>query len=193
MAAVARLADSGGRSAERSRRATGSTRVPGGSRRRCRRRFRSNVPPPRESNHSATRRRRSSSATSSSTELECVFFSCTPKIRQHFDDHAGFNFKLPRQLVDSDFLHRRDCSILLKCSQFWPIIRFFPWYQIHGSSPFSGDAAASVEGAPERPFNPAPDLGLRLLRFPPASRLVSCQIVFEHSCFDVLKRGASPA
>jgi hypothetical protein len=33
------------------------------------------------------------------------------QFRQHFDDHAGFNFKLPRQLVDSDFLHRRDCSI----------------------------------------------------------------------------------
>jgi hypothetical protein len=25
---------------------------------------------------------------------------------QHFDDHAGFYFKLPRQLVDSDLLHR---------------------------------------------------------------------------------------
>jgi hypothetical protein len=25
---------------------------------------------------------------------------------QHFDDHSGFYFKLPRQLVDSDFLHR---------------------------------------------------------------------------------------
>jgi hypothetical protein len=25
---------------------------------------------------------------------------------QHFDDHARFYFKLPRQLVDSDFLHR---------------------------------------------------------------------------------------
>jgi hypothetical protein len=28
------------------------------------------------------------------------------QFRQHFDDHAGFDFKLPRQLVDSDFLHR---------------------------------------------------------------------------------------
>jgi hypothetical protein len=27
---------------------------------------------------------------------------------QHFDDYAGFHFKLPRQLVDSDFLHRKN-------------------------------------------------------------------------------------
>jgi len=28
------------------------------------------------------------------------------QFRQHFDDHAGFHFKLPSQLVDSDLLHR---------------------------------------------------------------------------------------
>jgi hypothetical protein len=29
---------------------------------------------------------------------------------KHVDDDAGFDLKLPSQLVDSDFLHRRDCA-----------------------------------------------------------------------------------
>jgi hypothetical protein len=29
--------------------------------------------------------------------------------RQHVEDDARFYFKLPRQLIDPDFLHRRDC------------------------------------------------------------------------------------
>ena len=28
---------------------------------------------------------------------------------QHVEDDARFHFKLPRQLIDPDFLHRRDC------------------------------------------------------------------------------------
>jgi hypothetical protein len=30
---------------------------------------------------------------------------------QQIDNDARFHLKLPRQLVDSDFLHRRDCSV----------------------------------------------------------------------------------
>jgi hypothetical protein len=30
---------------------------------------------------------------------------------QHVDDNAGLHLKLPSQLVNSDFLHRRDCWI----------------------------------------------------------------------------------
>jgi hypothetical protein len=31
------------------------------------------------------------------------------KVRQHVENDARFYFKLPRQLIDPDFLHRRDC------------------------------------------------------------------------------------
>lgn len=30
---------------------------------------------------------------------------------EHFDDHAGFDLKLPSQLVDSDLLHRWNCYV----------------------------------------------------------------------------------
>jgi hypothetical protein len=31
------------------------------------------------------------------------------QLGQHVEDDARFHFKLPRQLIDPDFLHRRDC------------------------------------------------------------------------------------
>jgi len=31
------------------------------------------------------------------------------QFRQQFENYTRFDFKLPRQLVDPDFLHRRDC------------------------------------------------------------------------------------
>jgi hypothetical protein len=31
------------------------------------------------------------------------------QVRQHVENDARFYFKLPRQLIDPDFLHRRDC------------------------------------------------------------------------------------
>jgi hypothetical protein len=31
------------------------------------------------------------------------------QVRQHVENDARFHFKLPRQLIDPDFLHRRDC------------------------------------------------------------------------------------
>jgi len=31
------------------------------------------------------------------------------QVRQHVENDARFHFKFPRQLIDPDFLHRRDC------------------------------------------------------------------------------------
>ena len=39
------------------------------------------------------------------------FFLLHAQFGQQIDNYARFHLKLPRQLVDSDFLHRRDCSV----------------------------------------------------------------------------------
>jgi hypothetical protein len=52
------------------------------------------------------------------TEFECDvlvnragmrLFLLHAQARQHVEDDARFHFKLPRQLINSDFLHRRYC------------------------------------------------------------------------------------
>jgi hypothetical protein len=50
---------------------------------------------------------------------------------QHVEDDARFYFKLPRQLIDPDFLHRRELlDNSLQLHTLWPISPIYPWYQI---------------------------------------------------------------
>ncbi len=76
---------------------------------------------------------------------------------QHIDNCARFYFKLPRQLVDPDFLHRRELlDNSLQLRTLWPISRIYQWYQIPAFSPSSSPSPDSVkprstEGAADSP------------------------------------------
>ena len=132
-------------------------------------------------------------ATSSSTELECVFFSCTPISGSKSND-ARLNFKLTRQLVDSYFLHRRDCwitpYITATCGLLFNV---FPWYQTHWSPSFlRTDQVPQGGWRSGQAFHPSQIQNFTFVGLIEKRRFMGRQIAFEHSCFDIFEAaGAS--
>ena len=94
--------------------------------------------------------RRSLMATSSSMELEWVFFSVHAQFREPVENLVSFDFQLPRQLVDSNLLHRKSYLSL-------PPRRSF-----HATGPRSGLLAATfgVPSSSPVPSGAVPSDGL---------------------------------